>query len=906
MAIGARTSVIMKRLFLIDAYSLLYRAHFAFVKSPLINSKGMHTSALFGFFNMIFGLQEREEPEYMAVAFDASEKTFRNDLFPEYKGTRQKTPDELVAQFPYARDIIRAMNLPVVESARFEADDLLGSMARHFASDDLQVVIVTGDKDSLQLVNDNVRVMMTKKGITETLIYDPSTVKELHGITPDQVVDMKALMGDSSDNIPGVPGVGEKTAVKLITEYSDLDGVFANLDSIKGKLKEKLTDNRDQAYLSQDLARIRTDVPFDVKLENCQPGNPDRDRMRHLFVELEMRRLMRLIEPDTVTESEEERSYETVLSRGQFDALLARIKTADTVALDTETTSTEPTRAALVGISISVKKGEAFYIPLAHQYLGAPEQLPLQDVLKDLKEVLDGGGEPLLVGQNLKYDLIVLERHGLSGLKAGFDTMVASYVLEPTRMRHSMDALALELLNIKTIPYSDVVPKDRTFDQIEVDRATEYAAEDADITLRLFQVLKPRLVDGGLMELFTNLEMPLLPVLARMEMNGISIDPDYLGEFSKELTTEIRHLEQKIHGQAGEEFNINSPQQLAVILFDKLRLPVIRKTKTGRSTDAAVLEELEKAHGSEMAAMINHYRHLVKLRGTYVDALPRLLNPETKRIHTSFSQVTAATGRLSSSDPNLQNIPIRTEVGNRIRKAFRPDPPDWVFIGADYSQIELRVMAHVTGSPVLREAFERGDDIHTETAALIFGIPVEQVDSTMRNRAKSINFGILYGMGPFGLARRLGITQAEAKTFIASYFERLPEVKRFIDETIVSARKNGYVTTLMNRRRALPEINAKSANQRAFAERIAINTPIQGTAADLIKIAMIRLDEELRSRSFQARLLLQIHDELVLETPTDQADEVAACMKTVMEGAMELSVPLVANLARGSDWSELK
>ncbi|MBI4868717.1 MAG: DNA polymerase I [Candidatus Wallbacteria bacterium] len=895
----------MSRVFLIDGYSLLYRAHYALINSPLITSKGFNTSGLFGFINMLFTLFEREQPEYVAVAFDKGEKTFRNDLYPEYKGTRQKTPDELIAQFPYARDIVRAMNLPAVEIEGYEADDLLGSLARRFSGQGLDVVIVTGDRDSLQLVTPNVKVLMTKRGVSETVLYDPERVQLDFGVTPEQFVDLKALQGDTSDNIPGVPSVGPKTAAKLIADHGSLDGVYANLDKVKGKLRENLENNRHLAYLSRDLARIRSELEYPLALEACRPGTYDREALRRLFLELELRKLASLISPGETGPQPAAADYRTVLAEADFAELLEALGRAQTLSLDTETTSVSPMRAELVGISLATEEGRAHYIPLAHRYLGAPEQLERAAVLERLRPLLTDPAKRI-VGQNLKYDVIVLARHGLDIAPPAFDTMVASYVLDPTRLQHNMDGLALEHLGVKSLPYSEVVPKDRTFDTVDVALATRYSGEDADLALRLTRVLGAKLEESGLTKLFADVEMPLVPVLARMERNGIAIDSDYLRDLSKEMLVEIRQLESTIHGLAGEEFNVNSPQQLSRILFEKMGLPVIRKTKTGTSTDAAVLEELEKAHGSEIAAYINRYRHLVKLRGTYVEALPLLVHPETGRIHSSFGQVVAATGRLSSSDPNLQNIPVRTEIGNRIRKAFRPQPPDWLFVGADYSQIELRILAHVTQSQVLMKAFAEGGDIHTETASLIFGVPAAQVDAPMRNRAKGINFGIIYGMGAFGLANRLDITQSEAKAFIDSYFERLPEVKTFIDSTVARARKDGFVTTLLARRRELPEIRSSNANLRGFAERTAVNTPIQGTAADLIKLAMIRLDAEMRSRGMRSRLLLQIHDELVCESPPDELETMSECLKRVMEGALALSVPLVANVRTGADWSQLK
>ncbi len=895
----------MKRIFLFDGHSLLYRAHFAFIRNPLITSKGMHTSALFGFVNMLFGVLEREKPDYAAIAFDMTRKTFRTELYADYKANRAETPPELKLQFPFAREIVRAMSLPVVESETYEADDLLGSMARQFSAQGVHAIIVTGDRDALQLVDQNVSVLMTKKGIQETILYDPLRVQADYGVEPPRLVDVKALQGDASDNIPGVAGIGEKTAVKLIVEFGDLDGVYANLDKLKGKVRENLEKHRETAYLSRDLARIRVEVATGVTLEQCEPRAYDRDGLRRLFGELELRRLGSMIEQGPRDASAVSTDYRAVLGPEEFELLLRELRDAPLISLDTETTSQHAMQASLVGLSFAVSEGQARYVPLAHSYLGAPPQLDSGVVLRALEPILSDPSKRL-TGHNLKFDLIVLARHGLRICRPWFDTMLASYVLDPTRMQHNLDALALEHLDLKPIAFSEVVPRGQTFDVVAVDLAARYSGEDADIALRLCHLFRTRLEQTGLAELFHTIEMPLLPVLAEMEMSGIAVDAAYLGALSTELTLEMRQLEGRIYGLAGEEFNINSQPQLARILFEKLGLPKLRKTKTGLSTDAAVLEELERAHGSEIAALLNRYRHLSKLKGTYADALPQLINAETGRIHTSFNQATAATGRLSSSDPNLQNIPIRTELGNRIRKAFRPEPADWLFVGADYSQIELRILAHASGSPVLRQAFEHGDDIHTETASLIFGVPPEQVDSGLRGRAKAINFGILYGMGPFGLAQRLDISQGEAKRFIEAYFARLPEVKAFIDTTIEQARRDGHVSTLLQRRRYLPEIAGTNANLRAFAERTAVNTPIQGTAADLIKLAMIRFQQELTARGLRSRLLLQIHDELIAECPPEEAELVGQVMKQVMESALPLSVPLVANVCTGTDWAQLK
>jgi DNA polymerase I len=916
------------RIFLVDAYALIYRAYFAFIQRPLTNSRGENTSAPFGFANFLLSVREEHQPDYLAIVFDKG-MSQREEIYPEYKATREKMPDDLAASLPRIREMVEAFHDSVVEVEGYEADDVIGTLAVQARSQGLEAVIVSGDKDFYQLVGPGIHLLNPGRGGptgVEPEWVDETNAGEKFGVSPERIPDYLALIGDSSDNIPGAPGIGPKTAVKLLQEYGDVETILARAGEISGKrARESLTANGELVRLSRQLVTIQTDVPVILDLEGLRVREPDRERLRRLFVELEFRRLAERFTGSEGGAGEEGGSgglagttYALVKDPGRVAELVRRIRAVGEVSVDTETTSLEATRARLVGISLSCKPGEAYYLPLAHRRtgelalgdggadtpanlpaLGSPEMRPLVEVLQD--------PEVRKIGQNLKYDLIVLEGAGVVLRGVSFDTMVASYVLDPGRRQHSLDALALNLLGHKMISYEEVAGKGKaqlSFDEVPLDRAMGYACEDADVTLRLKGLFQEQLREQELEELFGTLEMPLVPVLARMESNGIRIDVPFFREVSTRLEGSLKVLEGEIEEVVGEAFNLNSTPQLREILFEKLGLPILKRTKTGPSTDASVLEELA-AMGHQFPTLLLEYRQLEKLRNTYVDALPRLVHPGTGRIHTSFNQTVAATGRLSSSDPNLQNIPIRTELGREIRRGFVADEGR-VFLGADYSQIELRILAHFSGDEAFVQAFREGIDVHRQTASVIFGVELDHVSQEMRSRAKTINFATLYGQGDFSLARQLGISREEARAFIEAYFQRFSGVRDYLDSQVEMARERGYVETLSGRRRYVPELRSDNWNVRQFGERVAQNTPIQGTAADLIKLAMIRI-QGLLDRDFPSSLLLlQVHDELLLEVREEDVEEVGTLVAEVMEGAMALNVPLAVDKGTGRTWYDCK
>jgi len=918
------------RLFLIDAYALIYRAFFAFIHRPLTNSRGENTSAPFGFANFLLSIRENHQPDYLAIVFDKG-MSQREELYPEYKATREKMPDELAASLPRVHELVGGFHDEAIGVDGYEADDVIGTLALKARDAGLEAVIVSGDKDLYQLVGPGIHLLNPGRGGptgVEPEWVDETNAHEKFGIPPEQITDYLALVGDSSDNIPGAPGIGPKTAVKLLREYGELEEILSRAPEITAKrARESLTENAELVRLSKKLVTLQTDVPVELDLEALKVREPDRERLRKLFVELEFRRLAERFTGPGTTEADgpaEERteevplSYSLVTEADAVTALVGRAREAGFVSVDTETTSQKATQAELVGISLSLEAGEAFYLPFGHRRsgelalddggVGAPRNLPSlsSEEMGPLVEMLE---DPRVgkIGQNLKYDLLVFEGAGVRVRGVVFDTMVASYVLDPNRRQHSLDALSVTLLGHKMISYQDVVGKGKaqlSFAEVSLDRAREYACEDADYTLRLRDLFAPQLEEQELNGLFEELEIPLIPVLARMEANGIRIDVPFFRKMNEKLEGDLAGLREEIVGLAGEDFNLNSTPQLREVLFEKLGLPVLKKTKTGPSTDASVLEELA-AMGHALPTQLLEYRQLEKLRNTYVDALPRLVNPRTGRIHTSFNQAVAATGRLSSSDPNLQNIPIRTELGREIRKGFVAEE-GFVFFGADYSQIELRILAHFSGDDAFVKAFREGIDIHKQTASVIFGVPLEEVTPEMRGRAKTINFATLYGQGDFSLARQLEIPREEARQFIQDYFERFSGVRAFLDAQVGMARDRGYVETLGGRRRYIPEMTAANWNVRQFGERVAQNTPIQGTAADLIKRAMIRIQGALEDRFPESRLLLQVHDELLLEVPEGEVEEVGGMVVEEMEGAVELDVPLAVERGTGKSWYACK
>ena len=810
-------------------------------------------------------------------------------------------PDELAVQVPYIHRLVEALDIPKLSLTGYEADDILGTLARRFEAEGYDVVLVTGDKDLCQLVTDQVTILDTMKdqriGVAE--------VRERFGVGPEGVIDVLGLMGDSSDNIPGVPGVGEKTAKELMAQFGSIEALLARLDEVKRpKLRENLRQHAETARQSRLLATIDLQTPIAVTLQELTVGAPRLEELRALYEELEFRvDLQALGNAPGVTLRQWKSTIAASPVLEDLEAEIAALRQAGGFAIDTETTSQDPMRAELVGLSLAHQPHEAVYIPLRHSYLGVPSQLDATLVLERLRPFLEDAAIPKY-GQNIKYDYIVLHRQGITMRGLDFDTMVAGYLLNPSRRMNNLDALAREYLNYTPISYEEVAGKGArqvTFDQVDIARATTYSAEDADVALLLTQTLRPRLAEYQLEHLFHDVEMPLVEVLAALEMRGVMVDAAYLRQMSQHLQVQMDALLQEIYTQAGEEFNINSPPQLQHILFDVLKLPTGKKTKTGYSTDVSVLENLALEH--DLPRLILDYRHLAKMKSTYVDALPQMIHPQTGRIHTSFNQTITETGRLSSSNPNLQNIPIRSDLGREMRRAFVA-APGHVLVSADYSQIELRLLAHMSGDPVLIDAFQAGQDIHTRTAMEVFGVEGSVVDSDMRRMAKTVNFGILYGLSPFGLAQRLHISNEAARTYIDGYFARYPRVKECLDGILASARQQGYVTTLLQRRRYLPDITNANRTIREAAERTAINMPFQGSAADLIKLAMVHLHHQIVTEHLPCHMLLQIHDELLFEIPENAVEEMVPRITDTMENVWHLDVPLTVEVGQGHTWAE--
>jgi DNA polymerase-1 len=896
-----------KPLILVDGSSYLFRAYHAL--PPLTNSRGEPTGAIVGVVNMLRKLIDTYRPERMAVVFDAPGATFRDDLYPDYKAHRPPMPDELRAQIEPLHAIVRAMGLPLLIVPGVEADDVIGTLASQAAAAGLPTLISTSDKDLAQLVDDHVTLVNT---MTDQVLDRAGVIDKL-GVPPERVVDYLTLVGDSVDNVPGVPQCGPKTAAKWLAAYGSLEGVVANAAAINGRAGENLRASLDQLPLSRELVTIRTDVPLDAAPHELRPVPPDAVALRKWYTKLEAKRLLATVDQDAApapavaTDPKPvARHYETVLDAAQLMRWVDRLEGAPLVAFDTETTSLDYMSAELVGVSFAVSPHEAAYVPVAHRYPGAPEQLDRDWVLARLKPLLEDPARPK-VGQNLKYDMSVLARHGVELAGIAFDTMLESYVLDATATRHDMDSLAEKYLGEKTIRFEDVAGRGARqlgFDEVPIEQAAEYAAEDADVTLRLHQALWPQVEqEPRLAALFRDLEMPLVPVLSRMERRGVRIDAAMLAQQSRELAARMHEVEQHAYRVAGSPFNLGSPKQIGEIFFERLGLPVVAKTPTGAaSTAESVLQDLAE-QGFELPALILEYRGLAKLRSTYTEKLPQMVNAQTGRVHTSYHQAVAATGRLSSSDPNLQNIPVRTDEGRRIRRAFVPESGHRM-LAADYSQIELRIMAHLSGDAGLLAAFAAGQDIHRATAAEVFGLPPREVTADQRRSAKAINFGLIYGMSAFGLAKQLGIERDAAQTYVDRYFERYPGVRAFMDRTREQARDQGYVETVFGRRLYVPDIKARNPQIRAAAERTAINAPMQGTASDIIKRAMIDLDAWLEAGRVPAHMLMQVHDELVFEVRADRVDEVGAKVRELMQGAADLAVPLVVDVGVGDNWDE--
>ena len=916
---------------LVDGSSYLYRAFHAL--PPLTNSKGNPTGAVKGVINMMRRLQKDYPESTLVVVFDAKGKTFRDDIYPEYKANRPSMPDELRSQIEPIHNIIQAMGLPMLVIEGVEADDVIGTLALEATAAEQPVIISTGDKDIAQMVNEHITLVNT---MTNTLL-DREGVIEKFGIPPELIIDYLALLGDKSDNIPGVPGVGEKTALGLLQGLGSLDNIYARLDEVAAlefrgakKMAPKLEEHKELAYLSYTLATIKTDVEMPMPLGELKNSEPDQTALLALFKDMEFKTWIEettaeintpaSFELTSVTEAasdepleemlapeqdDSEKDYQTVLTKKDFSEWLEKIKTATLVAVDTETTSLDYMRAELVGISIAVEANQAAYIPFGHDYLGAPDQLSKDYVLESIKPLLENS-EIKKVGQNLKYDMSVLAQHGIQLQGIAFDTMLESYVLDSVATRHDMDSLALKYLDQTTTSFTDVAGKGAaqiTFNQVPLEEAGPYAAEDADITLRLHDALWPQVCNHPTLEkVFTEIELPLIPVLSRIERTGAKVDDTLLFTQSQELSERLAELETQAWDLAGQEFNLASPKQLGEILFTKLEIPVLKKTAKGApSTKEEVLQELALEY--PLPKVILEHRGLAKLKSTYTDKLPTMINPTTKRIHTSYHQAGTATGRLSSSDPNLQNIPIRTAEGRRVRQAFIASPGSKL-VAADYSQIELRIMAHLSEDPSLLSAFAAGQDIHRATAAEVFAVETEAVTIDQRRSAKAINFGLIYGMSAFGLARQLNIGRKQAAEYIELYFARYPGVQNYMNNIRHSAAENGYVETVYGRRLYLPEINARNGMLRQGAERTAINAPMQGTAADIIKIAMINVDSWLESSGLKSRMIMQVHDELVLEVPESELEVVKQGLTERMESAAELLVPLVVDVGVGDNWDE--
>ncbi len=920
----------MDKLFLLDAYALIYRSYYAFIKNPRINSKGQNTSAIMGFVNTLHEVREKENPTYMGVAFDPDGPTFRHEAYPEYKAQREACPEDIKASVPIIKDILRAFRIPVLEAKGYEADDVIGTLATKASQAGVQTYMLTPDKDYGQLVGPNVFMYKPRFGDTGYDVLGEKEVAGKYGIANTaQVIDLLGLMGDASDNVPGCPGVGEKTAIKLISEFGSIDNLLASTDQLKGAIKKKIEDNRKQIEFSKFLVTIKTDVPIELNLEELKVSEPDEKSLTKMFNELEFKsfanRILNKPEKKTKTanlqldlfaefptdgqDDAENASYESLkTTQHRYELVDTEVKrcqlcdflrTKKILSLDTETTSTSALDAELVGLSFSVEENEAFYVPIPD------DRKEAEKIVNEFKGIYEDVSTTK-VGQNLKYDLTVLANYGVHLSGPMFDTMIAHYLIQP-ELHHNMDYMAEIYLHYKTIHIEELIgPKgknQKSMRDLAPSEVYEYAAEDADVTLKLKNKLEPELKKYGAEDLFYNIEMPLMPVLAQMERNGVVLDIHSLEETSKVLTTRMQEMEQQIYAAAGTQFNIASPKQVGEVLFEKLKIvEKPKKTKTGQYvTSEEVLQSLSGKH--PIVGYILEHRGLKKLLGTYVDALPKLINPHTGHIHTSFNQTVTATGRLSSSDPNLQNIPVRGEEGKEIRKAFVPEP-GCLFFSADYSQIELRVMAHLSGDENMIEAFREGYDIHAATAAKIYKETIDNVTRDQRTKAKRANFGIIYGITVFGLAERLDISRDEARQLIDGYFANFPKVKEYMERAKDTARTKGYVQTLFGRRRYLPDINSRNATVRGFAERNAINAPIQGTAADIIKVAMIRIAKRFKAEGIRSKMVLQVHDELNFSVLPEEKEQVERIVLEEMQGAFPMSVPLVADSGWGNNWLE--
>lgn len=922
-----------KNLYLLDAYALIYRAYYAFIRTPRINSKGLNTSAMFGFTNALTDVINNHNPTHLAVAFDVSGPVFRNETYPEYKANREETPDDIKVSIPYVKKIIEGFRIPILEKEGYEADDIIGTIARKAEEAGFNVFMVTPDKDFGQLVTEKVRILKPSRKGNGSEVWGPKEVCERFGIVrTDQVIDMLGLWGDSVDNIPGIPGVGEKTAQKLLAEYDNMENLIAHADELKGKLKEKVKEYADQALLSKQLATISLDAPVQFDPKSLELEEPDADRLREIFAELEFRTLSERIlgekmkaapstgdQMDLFASSDEGEpaggaavtsmdiydpekvTYKLIETKDKRTTFIKELLKQKAVCFDTETTSVDANAAWLVGMAFSWKAGEAYYVPIPDNQNAA------RFILQDF-EPFFLSADILKIGHNLKYDITVLHWAGIEVAGPHFDTMLAHYLIQPD-MRHSMNELAETYLGYRPISIEHLIGKkgkgQKSMRDIPVDEVTPYACEDADITFRLYELFKAKMrEEQWLHDLFADIEMPLMPVLAKMEASGVRIDREALSQISKSLAEEAAQLEKDIYKDAGTTFNIGSPKQLGVVLFEDLKIDEKpKKTKSGQY--ATNEETLMKYAEHPIVGKLLEYRQITKLKSTYVDSLPELINERDDRIHTTYMQAVAATGRLSSQNPNLQNIPIRTARGREVRKAFIPTDDEHVILAADYSQIELRIMAELSGDRGMLDAFESGEDIHASTAARVFGVKPEEVTREMRSKAKVVNFGIIYGISAFGLAQRINVSRSEAAELIDNYFAQYPNVKQYMDESIDRARANGYVETIKKRRRYLPDITSGNATVRGFAERNAINAPIQGSAADMIKIAMIKIGDAMKREGFRSKMILQVHDELVFDALKTELDGLKKLVEAHMRSAIpELKVPIKVDMDTGSNWLE--
>ncbi len=915
-----------KKFVIIDAMALAYKAYFAFIRNPLLSSKGEPTSATFGFITQILKVLEDFKPDYISIAFDSKEKTFRHEKYENYKSSRQAMPDDLIPQIGRIKSIIEAMNIPLYILPRYEADDIVGTAVRKAEEHGLESFAVTPDKDYVQLVTDKVKIVKPGKSSEENIILDKQKVIDLYGFEPALMIDYLALIGDTSDDIPGVKGIGEKSATPLIQKFGTIENIYQHIEEIeKPAIKKKLIEGKENAFLSKDLATIHCQVPIEIDFEKAKFENPDFDKLREIFIDLEFKnlynRLLKIydtskenekpietISTDLKTINRDKTKYQLITSINEAKNLFFKLNSTELFVFDTETDGLDPFQLKLAGVSFSTKPGEGYFIAVNPFEGGSDlfnpindERLSIKDFVKIFKPLLENSYIKK-VCQNGKYDISVMRSIGIEVCNFYFDTMLASYVIDPDQ-KHGMDELAQKYLDYQPIPLSDLigVKKDpaKIF-EVKAEKLSEYSAEDADITFCLFDILKKELEKENLIKVAYQVEFPLVPVLEEMEFNGIKVDEKVLNELSKDLSILMDNYSAEIFRLSGSKFNINSPKQLQEILFNKLQLAKGRKTKTGFSTDARSLEFLRGEH--EIIDVLLNYRQVSKLKSTYADSLPNLINPKTGRIHTSYNQTVASTGRLSSIDPNLQNIPIRSELGKEIRKAFIPRDKNFTLLSADYSQIELRILAAICNDEGLMNAFKNGEDIHRSTAALVFMVPLKDVTSDMRRKAKEVNFGILYGIGPFGLKTRLGVTQQHAKEIIETYFNTFKRVKNYMDDSVEKARAKGFAETLLGRRRFLRNINSNNRVVRQFEERVAINMPIQGTAADMIKLAMINIHNEIKKQKMKSKMLLQVHDELLFDAHNSEVDDLKSLVKNLMENAMPMAVPILVEVGTGDNW----